>query len=582
LGAGPLRFFPWLLAIPATFGPLTVAWFFLLRGPADEPAAHVAELTTGALSSIKQPESSIEQPEPPNAAMLIVRKMLSSVPRGANRKDLAAAVAFYKTRTGPLIWLTKSGLSDKGRAVIAEIRKADDWGLRAQDFTLPTLPPGEPSPEAAAAAEVTVTLAVLKYARYARGGRIGNPSLISKLLNRRPPLRAPSRVLADIAATDAADAYLRDLHPKHEQFVRLRKLLLKLRRGDAAKTEIAYGENLQERVPHLQPSSADVSPPPPLRAETAAEIDRILVNMERWRWMQVDLGTLYIWNNVPEFVTRVIKNGKIINSDRIIVGQPDWPTPSFSANMRTIVFHPSWGVPDGIKRKELGPLLRNSSSGGLVGLFTGAQSSRAVLEAHNLQVYYNGGLIDPNQVDWASANISTYEFRQPPGPTNVLGEVKFLFPNKFDVYMHDTPNHSGFSRDFRGLSHGCMRVDDPRRLAAVLLAEDKGWSEEKVQSLFQGGTTQVALKEHIPVHITYFTAMVDDSGKLRVFSDLYDLDARVGRALLGRNVRFETRSYADEVPTTQRAEPARPSRQPRLPGARAPTLADAIADIFSP
>jgi murein L,D-transpeptidase YcbB/YkuD len=126
---------------------------------------------------------------------------------------------------------------------------------------------------------------------------------------------------------------------------------------------------------------------------------RILVNMERWRWLPAELGEFHVWNNVPEFLTRVVKKGETIHSDRIVAGQPDWPTPAFSADMTMIVFHPSWGVPDGIKRKELWPLLRNSSAGGLVGLFTGAPSSRAVLERHKLEAYHQGRPIDPNQVD---------------------------------------------------------------------------------------------------------------------------------------------------------------------------------------
>jgi L,D-transpeptidase YcbB len=561
-----LRLFSWILTIATTTGLVAAAWFALLYGHATVPTTHVADLTTGALQSTEDP------PAPASPALTVLRKVLPGYSGRAIGDDLAAATAFYQAPSGQLLWVTESGLSAKGRAVTAEIRKADDWGLRASDFSLPKLPAGRLPSEAQADVEIGVTLAVLKYARQARGGRIGDPSVISSILDQTPPVRAPKRVLADIAVADAPDAYLRDLHPKHEQFEMLRQLLLKLRRGDGREDEIAYGESLQKVVPQLQPASTK-----PQSERFAADIDRILINMERWRWMPVDLGTLFVWNNVPEFLTRVVKNGKIINSDRIVAGQPAWPTPSFSADMKTIVFHPSWGVPDGIKRKELLPLLRNSSSGGLVGLFTGARSSQAVLEAHKLQVYYNGRAIDPNQVDWKSANIAAYDFRQPPGPTNVLGAIKFMFPNKHDVYMHDTPERGLFARSFRGLSHGCMRVGDPRRLAEVLLAEDKGWSKDKVDSLFAGGTQEVPLDAHIPVHNTYFTAMVDYQGNLRTFGDLYGLDASVGKALLGRKVRFETRSYDDEVMAIQQEER---SRQPHQ--SAAPTLADAISDIFSP
>jgi murein L,D-transpeptidase YcbB/YkuD len=517
----------------------------------------------------------------PTPALAALRKNLPQLASRTNvapahGEDLAAATAFYNAHSGPLLWVTESGISERGNAVIAEIRKADEWGLRARDFALPQMPGGAISPEVAAAAEIQLTFAVLKYARYARGGRFSDPSSISKLLDYTPPVRRPGDVLTDIAASDNPDAYLRSLHPRHVQFEELRRLLLKLR-GRGTVEKLAYGEKLQAALPQLARSEmpgsdATLSAEPGREGEDRTlQLGRILVNMERWRWLPADLGEFYVWNNVPEFLTRVIRKGETIHSDRVVVGQPDWATPAFSADMTMIVFHPSWGVPDGIKRKELLPLLRDSSRSDLIGLFTGAQSSRAVLEQHKLQAYYQGRPIDPDQVDWSSANIGAYDFRQPPGPTNVLGAIKFMFPNKHDVYMHDTPERDLFARSFRGLSHGCMRVADPRRLAAVLLTQDKGWPEQQVDSLLNGGTREVELTTHISVHVTYFTAMVDRQGNLRTFGDLYGLDTRMGAILFGKKVPFVTPRYDDEI-RAMRANGA-PTRS---------TLADAIANIFSP
>ncbi len=523
----------------------------------------------------------------PTPALVALRSSLSQLASRTNvapayAEDLAAATAFYNAHSAPLLWVTGSGISERGNAVIAEIRKADDWGLRARDFAVPQLPAGAIAPEAAAAAEIELTFAVLKYARYARGGRFSDPSNISKLLDYTPPVRRPKDVLTDIAASAAPDTYLRSLHPQHEQFEGLRRLLLKLRgRGDG---ETAYGGKGQTAPPQLVRSEtlgSDATSSSELGQESAdrtVRLGRILVNMERWRWLPADLGDYYVWNNVPEFLTRVVKKGETIHSDKVVAGQPEWATPAFSANMKMIVFHPSWGVPDGIKRKELLPLLLNSSRGDLLGLFTGAQSSRALLEQHKLQVYYQGRPIDPNQVDWSSVNIGAYEFRQPPGPTNVLGAIKFMFPNKHDVYMHDTPERDLFARSFRGLSHGCMRVADPRRLAAVLLAQDKGWSEQQVGSLLNGGTREVELTKRIPVHVTYFTAMVDGQGNLRTFGDLYGLDTRMGASLFGSKVPFVTPRYDDEIRAIRaRQRPAASSGAPTRS-----TLVDAISNIFSP
>jgi murein L,D-transpeptidase YcbB/YkuD len=541
-----------------------------------------ADLVTSALPSLA-PAS------PPSPALAALRKNLTELAGRSNvapayAEDLAGATAFYGAHSGPLLWVAESGISERGNAVIAEIRKADDWGLRARDFALPQLPAGANSPEAAAAAEVELTFAVLKYARFARGGRFSDPSSISKLLDYTPPVHAPKDVLADIAASDAPDAYLRSLHPRHAQFEALRRLLLKLRRPGAGDGEIAYGEKLQTVLPQfVRAEASDVDAassvePGRESAQRTLKIGRILVNMERWRWLPADLGEFHVWNNVPEFLTRVVRKGEVIHSDRIVAGQPEWPTPAFSADMKMIVFHPSWGVPDGIKRKELWPLLRNSSGGDLIGLFTGSQSSRAVLEQHKLQAYYQGRPIDPNQVDWSSANIGAYDFRQPPGPANVLGAIKFMFPNKHDVYMHDTPQRDLFARPFRGLSHGCMRVENPSRLAGVLLAQDKGWSEQQVASLLNGGTREVELTTRVPVHMTYFTAMVDREGNLRTFGDLYGVDTRMGALLLGKKVPFVTPRYdAELMAMGARQRPAEASGAPGLS-----TLADAISNIFSP
>ena len=449
---------------------------------------------------------------------------------------------------------------------------------------MPQLPATNLSPEVVAETETKLTLTVLKYARYARGGRIRDPSRISELLDYTPPVRPPKLVLADIAATDAPDAYLRSLHPKHEQFEKLRQLLLTLRHSDGGKEEVKQSSdnkdkwivsivNLQESGPH----DLDGQPKP---ESASAEIDRILINMERWRWMPEQLGKLYVWDNVPEALTRIVKDGKIIHTDKIIVGQPTWPTPSFSADMTMIVFHPTWSVPEGIKAKELGPILRKSSGGGLFGIFGGGYSANAVLEAYQLRAYINGRQVDGNSVDWGSVDMRAVSFQQPPGPKNPLGDVKFMFPNKHDVYMHDTPERNLFVKSFRALSHGCMRVEHPRRLATVLLAEDKGWSEAKVGSLFTGDSQEVRLSTHIPVHVTYFTAMVDYEGKLRTFGDLYGLDDRVGAVLFGRRVRFEAPRYDDETVASRQQDMRGQTRQQQPSGPS--TLVQAISNIFSP
>jgi murein L,D-transpeptidase YcbB/YkuD len=567
-----------------------------------------------------------------------IREKLSVLGRGAREDDVTALFDYYGDPGSSALWVTTSGLTDKGRAAVKEIRKADEWGLRASDFQLPLVNGNDVSPDAAADAEVKLALAVLKYARHARGGRV-NPTRISKIMDRHPPLLAPGVVLTEIAASDAPDDYLKSLHPKHEQFHKLRALLLKLRGGEevepqpkvdpALNVRIPPGRLLRSgmenpqvallrkrlKVPAEDPSQENVFDEevheaviafqrskrlrpdgmvgngtrarlngrraPVVDRTPGKQIQRILINMERWRWMPEDLGEFYVWDNVPEFLARVVKNDKIIHTDKIVAGQPSWPTPSFSADMKTIVFHPSWGVPAGIKKKELLPLLRKSSGGGFL-FFGGGYTSQAVLDAHDLRVSYNGRPINPNSVDWNSVNINAFSFTQPPGPKNVLGTVKFMFPNKHSVYMHDTPEKELFARSFRGESHGCMRVAQPRRLAEIILAHDKGWSAARVRSMFTGYTRDVGLDNYIPVHVTYLTARVDENGRLKTYGDLYGLDSRVGSALLGRSVRFGTPRYEAEPSAGYSGQPVRPSARKKKQNQAPSTLADAIQGLFSP
>ncbi len=241
----------------------------------------------------------------------------------------------------------------------------------------------------------------------------------------------------------------------------------------------------------------------------------------------------------------------------MIVGQPSWPTPVLSAKMQFVIFHPSWGMPDGIKEKELMPRLRQASGnstgfGFFDQLFGGGSYSAAdVIDAYKLQVYYNGQRVDPKSVDWRSADLRQYSFIQPPGGDNPLGLVKFRFPNSHDVYMHDTPERNLFGQSMRALSHGCMRVEEPRRTAEVILGEDKGYSPEKVGELWNGGDS-VTLSKEVPVYLVYFTARVGDDGQLDTYSDIYGNDDRVMSALRGHPVRYTAPQAIDP---TEASEP---------------------------
>jgi len=432
--------------------------------------------------------------------------------KGAHADDLAAVEAFYANHSGPALWVTSAGLDPKAQAIVGALAKADDWGLDARVFSVPPADYQPSMAEDQAAAEIAVSLAVLKYARQARGGR-ANPSALSELIDQTAPLRDPATVLTEIAASDTPDTYLTGLQPKHQQFEYLRQALLKAR---------ADGE-------------ADPK-----------QIRKILINMERWRWMPEDLGSFYVWLNTPEFMMYVVKDGKAIHSEKIVVGQLVYATPVFSADMKTIVFNPEWTVPPTIVRENLLPKLR----GGGGGWFS---SNTAILKQHGLKVRYKGKEVDPSKIDWKTVNMGAIAFTQAPGPTNVLGKVKFIYPNKHIVYMHDTIKRDLLKKTVRAEGHNCPRVDNPGTVAAVLLAEDKGWPKAKVDQLMDKGyDASVSLDHHIPVHTTYFTAVADADGKVKTYADIYKLDPVVAKAVIGN---------ADTAPAVAQTAPV-PPRKP--------------------
>ena len=369
------------------------------------------------------PSAAVEPAAPADPIVASIRSKLgdANLRKGADPADLAALDAFYANRSGPPVWVTPMGFSAKAQEVINEISKADGWGLSASAFQLPPAGALTDSPDEQAVAEIKLQLAILKYARYARGGR-ANPASLSKILDQEPPIRDPKIVLAEISVLSTPDAYLQSLHPKHEQFQNLRKALVKARGGDGAS----------------KPASE-------------RDIQQIVINMERWRWMPEDLGKVYVQDNVPEYMLYVVKDGKTIHADKIVVGLLRYATPVFSADLKSIVFNPEWTVPPTIVRENLLPNLRGG------GWFGGG----SVLREHGLKVKYNGRIVDPGSINWGSVNMGSIAFVQAPGPTNVLGKLKFVYPNKHMVYMHDTIKRGLFKPAMRAEGHNCIRMERP-------------------------------------------------------------------------------------------------------------------------
>jgi L,D-transpeptidase YcbB len=601
-----------LLVLPAVAGPASAesmpAWaapatvYEPVTAPSAKSAVQPSALPLTAATPIAAPSVA------GNSVVEAIRSELAdkSATGKANADHVAALSTFYASRSTPL-WLKDGAFTDKAAAAIKEIKNADAYGLESSAFALPELTSGA-TDAAQADADVKLSLAVLKYAHFARGGRV-EPLSLSNILDMKPPLKDPKDVLADISQSDKPDAYLRGLHPKHAGFEKLRQALAAAR---GPQVEEKIDEALKIKIPEgktvkpgdesddiallrkrLKVEAASASNErlldakleaalkafqedndlkvngqltaktrtvlnregEPKNAEPKRDIERILVNMERWRWLPEDLGNFYVMNNIPEFMSRVVKSDKDVLTQKIIVGQPTWPTPVLTASMEFVIFHPEWGVPDGIKVKELLPRLKRASAqysgaGGFFDqLFNGGQPTGGgarVMAAYKLNPTINGRPVDANAVDWNRVDIRQFSFVQPAGAENPLGLVKFRFPNRHDVYMHDTPQKGLFAQSFRALSHGCMRLDQPRKLAEVILGEDKGWSSDKVGGLYAGTSNEIKLSSPVPVYLTYFTVRVDDDGKLQKFGDIYGHDERLASALQGRVIRYDAPNHSDE------------------------------------
>jgi murein L,D-transpeptidase YcbB/YkuD len=227
----------------------------------------------------------------------------------------------------------------------------------------------------------------------------------------------------------------------------------------------------------------------------------IISNMERWRWLPHDLGDNYVFVNIPQYRLRVTLDGQMVHEAKVIVGKPDTPTPIFSDTMEFVVMNPSWNVPQSIIKKEYMPKLAEDPD---------------YLARHGFVVTYAG---------------DTMQVRQPPGEGNALGHIKFMFPNNFSVYLHDTSSRSLFARERRALSHGCVRVDLPYKFAEVVMGAENGWTEDRVRNMVGGPEQRIDLKRKLQVYLAYFTSFVDDDGSLKQVEDIYGYDRRVIAAL---------------------------------------------------
>lgn len=488
-----------------------------------------------------------------------IKAGLSSTYYGA-RDDAAYNQAqklyfFYGERAFEPLWLSqdasgKVAFSPVADKLIAIFRQAEYEGLRPSDYLTDALDvtSAQGDPAKLAALETGFSGAVMRYAQNLYGGRV-DPRQVSANIDIKPRLLDQPDLLPRLAVSDDPAKILAELDPKHREFVALKAALAKFYDGGAAQEQVKIPDGatlrvgmVDERVPLLRqrlevPAAEDGNPAiydkavaeavtnfqdslglladgiagpatiAALNGGSATSREDIIANMERWRWMPEDLGKFNVFVNIPEFRLAVMQGDEVTYTTRVVVGKATTQTPIFSDNIRHIVVNPYWNVPPSIASNEIRPaLMRNPG----------------YLDGQNMELLYGGKVVNAAAVDWSTTSISNFRVRQRPGAGNALGNVKFLFPNSHDVYLHDTPSKSLFGRSFRAYSHGCVRVQNPMDFADALLAHEPSHLDAaKLESMYGPSERWVNLETHVPVHLAYFTLRVDEDGTIRSYGDVY-------------------------------------------------------------
>jgi L,D-transpeptidase YcbB len=516
------------------------------------PAATAAPTTEPAKEPTKA-ASNVPPADQPVADKL--REMLSAKSlRYFDRKAERTAVEkFYTAREFAPVWTQGGTLTASGKGVIARLKDAASEGLNASDYPLPDFAAAN-TPDSLAEAELKLTASVLDYARQAQSGRMHWSQVSGDIQYPEHPTDA-TEVLANVAGAKDASTALAGYNPPHKLYRELKAKLAELRgQGNGPVIQIAEGPPLKftparkkqpavemedARVPELRAKlgitenahdtrydarvaeavrkfqeGTELKPTGILDDRTVKalnspkrdrQIDTVIVNMERLRWLPrqlgaPSLGNAYVILNIPDFTLRVMQNGAPLWTTKVVTGKPGThATPMLTETMKFITVNPTWNVPPSIIYNEYLPAL---------------QQDPTVLDRMGLRL--------------ERARDGSIHISQPPGEANALGRIRFNFPNKFLVYQHDTPDKHLFAKEERAFSHGCMRVQNPDHYAATLLnitMPNEHYTPEKIRSMYGRSEIDIKFPTPIPVNITYQTAFVDDAGKLQLRKDLYGRDA---------------------------------------------------------
>ena len=422
-----------------------------------------------------------------------------------HQQDRAGVEAFYRKRSFSPLWVGSGAALPRVQQAAQYLSDVAADGLDPADYPTPRF--AENNPERLAVNELTMTNSVVSFVRHASIGRVAFSRVSGAVhFDRQAP--DPADTLATLADSPDLRATLDSFQPQHAQY-----------------------KALKAALPAQRSQGHDA----------AGSSASIIANMERWRWMPHDFGDAYVMVNVPDYTLKVMHQGKMAWSTRIVVGKPgSYATPIFTETMKYITVNPTWNVPPSIIRNEYLPAL--------------AQDPNALARS-GLKIGRNG-----------DGSIRIY---QPPGEANALGRIRFNFPNRFLVYQHDTPNKHLFEHSTRAYSHGCMRVQNPDQYAEALLSisqPEERYTATRIRSQYGLGERTITFKRPIPVYVTYQTAFVDESGKLQSRPDIYGLDKsvtarlevnrRVANVPVARNRSASNKPVKAQAPITRRSASA--------------------------
>lgn len=485
--------------------------------------------------------------------------VLSAVPT-----DDPVIEQFYRDRAYATLW-TGQGDGARRKVALKAFDSAADHGLPVPRYDAKALRKAFATAQTEAdlaRLEVAMTTAFMAFARDMASGAL-DPIKIDDGIKRKIPRPDPAAILAQADSRDLA-AWLRGLVPTTPIYSRLMaekialeavvaaggygpSLLAEEIKPEAGTADIialrdrlialgyldrsfsqTFDATLQAAVQRFQANNG-ITPDgvvgkgtlAALNASAEDHLKSVIVAMERLRWMgNADLGARHIWVNLPDFTAKVIDTGAVTFDTRVVIGKIGYDTqsPEFSDMMEFLVVNPTWSVPRSIVVKEYLPQFQKDPM---------AESQLQLLDP-------DGNVVDRALVNFAAYTQETfpYTLRQPPEEGNALGKVKFMFPNTYNIYLHDTPSKSLFAKGVRAFSHGCIRVGAPFDLAYLLLArqssDPKGLFENYLNT---GLETVLNLDQAVPVHLVYFTAWPDDQGRMGFRRDIYGRDAALFAAL---------------------------------------------------